>query len=785
MADIKNTFTANSLKNISQCHSSYGKNNQLAKPQLERWKDLNNAIIDWLNNDAPDETSVKISEQNNFQFYDEIQKQILKDMFKKFRSIHPKNGSEVNHNFPTKEVTKIINDEEYSIATYFTYEFIYEGISEFIKLKTASSFEAEILDQAIISINKNDNENFYTASIQNEEIMEIDLIENPEDIIEQNFQILENFINNRQKRKQGELCSRGCDMASRCGQFPLINYKKLTNQIREIKLSKTNLIKLKKCERRAAWNLQYGIPKDFNSEYETESLGTKFHKYSQDMLITNQAIAEEENFERFKNLTSSEEEITQEILFKKYKELVEKLKQYNSLSISKSEYNLGFTVVADGKGIKKGKIENQKVATVFMGRADLVGTLGTNLPIVIELKTRPEIPEDSLEAQLYALGVSKIYKNAKKITILHIYLSEESKLQQRSTKERIYTENELIDIERKFESIAKTTSSWVPNDALSVPFTINEDCTYCEFRKLCSENRDVNKTKIEIKTKTVNESVKQKSVIEEKLKQEKEKLLIEIEKSKEEVANLAEKKLNLQQEQVNLKSQYNELKNKIDSSQDVFQKNNIDNQKHLNEILSRITRSTEELENLEKQKHYYQESNRNNDLNSIPIVAFETFSNDILKSTLREIFTFAGYGNDDKLFLLLKEIHKNEKNKYKISKSKQPSEDIRHLLTILLNIKQFKSAVKNFIHIENHTSINGILKVLKKKLQAESHHDKVNFNKDDHDVIIKFGQNVEEFIFSLLKTKHYDNNLNVKQVLSKNLESTKKIIEKLETAQSM
>ena len=42
MADVDNTFTSSKLNNISQCHSSFGKNNQLAKPKLDRWKDLNN-----------------------------------------------------------------------------------------------------------------------------------------------------------------------------------------------------------------------------------------------------------------------------------------------------------------------------------------------------------------------------------------------------------------------------------------------------------------------------------------------------------------------------------------------------------------------------------------------------------------------------------------------------------------------------------------------------------------------------------------------------------------------
>ena len=165
MADVDNTFTSSKLNNISQCHSSFGKNNQLAKPKLDRWKDLNNAIIDWMNNDAIEETSVRIAEQNNFQFYDKIQKAILSDLFSRFRTIYPKRDTEFNHDFPIKEINKEINGEEYALTTYFTYEFIDQGSSEFIKLKTAFDPEPELLDRAIISKLKAENEDFYTASI--------------------------------------------------------------------------------------------------------------------------------------------------------------------------------------------------------------------------------------------------------------------------------------------------------------------------------------------------------------------------------------------------------------------------------------------------------------------------------------------------------------------------------------------------------------------------------------------------------------------------------------------
>ena len=84
MPDRDNTYSTNQIKKISQCHSSLGKRTRLASPKLDRWKDLNKAIIDWQNNDALDETSIKVAEDNNFQFYDTIQKRFyltyLKDL---------------------------------------------------------------------------------------------------------------------------------------------------------------------------------------------------------------------------------------------------------------------------------------------------------------------------------------------------------------------------------------------------------------------------------------------------------------------------------------------------------------------------------------------------------------------------------------------------------------------------------------------------------------------------------------------------------------------------------
>ena len=88
--------------------------------------------------------------------------------------------------------------------------------------------------------------------------------------------------------------------------FYVINIDKLTNRIREVKISKTNTIKLQNCERRAAWNVQYGIPREDYIEYESESSGTKFHNYSQEILVNNNNFTNDDDIERFNKITESE-----------------------------------------------------------------------------------------------------------------------------------------------------------------------------------------------------------------------------------------------------------------------------------------------------------------------------------------------------------------------------------------------------------------------------------------------------------------------------------------------
>jgi hypothetical protein len=251
-----------------------------------------------------------------------------------------------------------------------------------------------------------------------------------------------------------------------------------------VKISKTNLVKLTNCERRTAWNVQYGLPREDYIEFESESDGTKFHNFSQKLLVKNDNFLEKENIESFNELTNLEDEVTREKLFLKYQQLVSKLKNYKDLKIKESEYILGFTCIAEGKGLRNGKVVDQKVATIFTGKSDLAGRLG-DIPIIIELKTRQEIPEDALEAQLYALGASQLMKSEKEIIVLHIYVSDNDA----SVKERKFSSSEIESAKSKFEDLAKKSASWIPYDALSPKYNLGNWCEVCEFKNTCLENR--------------------------------------------------------------------------------------------------------------------------------------------------------------------------------------------------------------------------------------------------------------------------------------------------------
>ena len=113
----------------------------------------------------------------------------------------------------------------------------------------------------------------------------------------------------------------------------------------------------------------------------------------------------------------------------------------------------------------------------------MAGRLGKT-PIIIELKTRPETPEDLLEAQLYALGASELMKSESEIIVLHIYV-----YYNKATVKKEDLELVNLNLQKQNLKIFQKTASWIPFDALSPNYTVGEWCEYCECKNTCSEYR--------------------------------------------------------------------------------------------------------------------------------------------------------------------------------------------------------------------------------------------------------------------------------------------------------
>ena len=77
------------------------------------------------------------------------------------------------------------------------------------------------------------------------------------------------------------------------------------------------------------------MPREDYVEYESESTATKFHQYSQKLLVNNENYSEKENIESFNQLTNEEDEVTREQLFLKYQQLVSQLNNYDDLKLKK------------------------------------------------------------------------------------------------------------------------------------------------------------------------------------------------------------------------------------------------------------------------------------------------------------------------------------------------------------------------------------------------------------------------------------------------------------------
>ena len=182
-------------------------------------------------------------------------------------------------------------------------------------------------------------------------------------------------------------------------------------------------------------------------------------------------------------LEVEDDEVAVEVT-KKYQQLLNQIKDFKNLEITSRERVLGFTAITDGiVQNKSNKVYDGKIAATFMGSADLVGRLD-GIPLVVELKTGAQLPQHSAEAELYALGAFTQTKESE-VVVLHIYTNDKDE----KIVERRFTQDQIEDLGKKFDSIAKTIGHWDPSDALQPKFTEGDWCNFCDFQNTCVEFR--------------------------------------------------------------------------------------------------------------------------------------------------------------------------------------------------------------------------------------------------------------------------------------------------------
>ena len=486
--DQEHKFTANTYKKISECPASVGPSGKnKAKPYLDRWVLLNEVIGDWLYNDATsEEASVDKAQKIYSEDSDLIQKNILNDLFKAFREIFPKTENlKMSRNYPPiprSEIKDLGDGDHITLSSWVQYEVEYKDSDrkETIKLRTAYSEPLSQLDLAILSLQKDEDETYLEINATKGTVEELPVLENASEIVEEAFLNIQEYLKgDKNKTVPGTWCSR-CDRSSLCGRYQEIDGKKINVKDRSFFISKTDLLKLNTCNRQFAWKTLYGLPKKIEEDSEYSNYGEKFHTYAEKIINEFQEPMSEFGIEKFSQAISEEEEEIREKLLIAYSSLVENMSSYDNVELKQTEFALGFSILIDDS-INPGS----NVVFTYMGMADIVGRIGDNTPVVVELKTGKERDDHKYEADLYALGAS-IATKEKKVIVLHVYMQKDSS----KIVERVYEEKELSKAKEFFITKSLEISSWNPNQTLNPNYKAGSWCEYCSYETICLENRN-------------------------------------------------------------------------------------------------------------------------------------------------------------------------------------------------------------------------------------------------------------------------------------------------------
>ena len=267
-----------------------------------------------------------------------------------------------------------------------------------------------------------------------------------------------------------------CDVADLCRTFPAIEpwsgeiapvRKRRLPSAYRLMISKSRLVEMDLCQRRAAWRAWFSIPADLDHRSRETSpglaVGNRFH------LRMAKALLSEDPWSLF----DGDPEI--EALYRRHLELP----CTDGLRITATEFPLGFTV--------RFRTDQHSISVVPYGLADAVGREPDGTPAVIDHKTGSTEGTNPREAEIYALGALLRISDAPSVaTHIHrLFDHGADPICERTVWER----DRIGQWASRLVKLAETAARWNLIDATSPPYRVGDWCSTCPFEQRCRSHR--------------------------------------------------------------------------------------------------------------------------------------------------------------------------------------------------------------------------------------------------------------------------------------------------------
>lgn len=471
---------------MEACPASMGPGSQVAKPQLERWKAVHEAIVAWHSEGEPEsEAAIRDLGDRVFSYWDPVQRRILEDLFAAYRRLHP--GDSKVELDPPKGVF-IDEARNLSLNVGVQLEVQTNSGREAVRIKTGRSGTSLVEAAAYYA---HDDE----STLVDVMLAEDDRVDVPRPSTEESRQALNEVFERHaaalsvgdRVRRPGLYCY-SCPRPARCGQYPALEGD-VSYSTRTVRVSKTHLANLAKCQRSAAWPALYGVPEDQDmGDDEDDShglrVGSRFHTTVAAALLSDDP---DSLFEAACADAPPSEASDLRYLFDQHTDLWQR--HPHQVTPTRTEYQMGVTLVVPGRVLnQRDEVDEAPVAVVMMCATDVNGWENDTTAAIVEHRTGASGPLPH-EADLYVVSawraLQQMNREADSVAVHFHHLRHTP-----ADCERIdYTADDIRHAVDRLTAAAETIANWHPTNAHSPQFTIGPQCDWCDWQHRCKAFR--------------------------------------------------------------------------------------------------------------------------------------------------------------------------------------------------------------------------------------------------------------------------------------------------------